>query len=438
MNSDFNFVSISKKFNTEFSICKTTSYRCKIGNVPTVNLYYRRVQKKYILPFLTLTLFLSCTNSSNTNSATNETRSKTTPQKKKYSFGECTRGESAIPLKDGGYIITGYVLDKVKKDKYDSLVFDKRSGIILRVDSNLEKTWLIVNEQRYNNEISSAVQINDSIFACFSSIYNKKVKALNTVTVLFFNLKGKIVGEETILVTKKESYFNNGAVLASDNSIILYGQVTSFDPKVDYYFVLHKLNTQGKILKTISVGIPKQLASDCYMVNSSDGNLFFAGASCDFKDMKLIKMTLDLKTIWEKTLPIGFEPLLKETSDGGVIVTYKNIENGNDFITIIEAYDKNGIRLWQTRQNSFVAKYITQTSNNEYILASPARHDQISISKISSTGKILFQNNLQLDSVQYPSYIHQCNDRRIFVIGQEVNGAFDSYDRKMILLYTYQ
>ncbi|MDX2173941.1 MAG: hypothetical protein SFY56_12535 [Bacteroidota bacterium] len=232
------------------------------------------------------------------------------------------------------------------------------------------------------------------------------------------------------------NYFNNGAIPSNDGNIILYGQATSFDSKVDYHFVLHKLNTQSKILKTIIIRIPKQLASECCVVNSGDGNMFFAGASCDFKDMKLIKMTTDFKTIWEKTLPIGFEPLLKETSDGGVIVTYKNIENGNDFITMIEAYDKEGKRLWQTKQNSFVAKYITQASNNEYILTSPARQNQISISKISSTGKILFKNDMYLDSVEYPSYIHQRMDGKIFVIGQEVNGSFDSYDRQMVLIYT--
>ena len=386
--------------------------------------------------YLIIILLISCTNSQNEYSSVNEKQNKTISKKKKYSFGECTRGEFAIPLKDGGYIVTGYVLDKFKKDKFDSLVFDKRSGIILRVDSNLEKKWLFVNEQQYNNEFSSVVQINDSIIVCFSSIYNKKVKAFNTVSILFINIQGRVVNEETILVTKKESYFNKGAILSNDGNILLYGQVTSFNPKVDYYFVLHKLNTQGKILKTATISIPKQLASDCYMVNSSDGNLFFAGASCDFKDMKFIKMTTDFKTTWEKTLPIGFEPLLKETSDGGVIVTYKNIENGNDFITMIEAYDKNGKRLWQTKQNSFVAKYITQASNNEYILTSPARQNQISISKISSTGKILFKNDMYLDSVQYPSYIHQRMDGKIFVIGQEVNGSFDSYDRKMILLFT--
>ncbi|MBL7911825.1 MAG: hypothetical protein JNJ41_12275 [Bacteroidia bacterium] len=378
---------------------------------------------------------MSCTNSSNINSSANETRSKTTPQKKKYSFGDCTRGESAIPLNDGGYIITGYVLDKMKKDNFDSLVFDKRSGFILRVDSNLEKRWLFVNEQRYNNEISSALQINDSIFACFSSIYNKKVKALNTVSVLFFNLKGKIVGEETILVTKKESYFNNGAILASDSSIILYGQVTSFEPKVDYYFVLHKLNTQGKILKTINVSIPKQLASECYMLTSSDGNLFFAGASCDFKDMKLIKMTTDFKTIWEKTIAIGFEPLLKETKTGGVIVTYKDIENGNDFVTKTQEFDKDGNSLWENEQNNFVAKYITQTNDNSYILLSPARNDQISISKMSAKGIIQSDKKVRLDSLQYPSYMYQTKSGKIFIVGQELNGAFDSYDRKMVLLY---
>jgi hypothetical protein len=389
-----------------------------------------------ILSFLIAILFLSCANSQNEHEFADEVPDKTISLLKKYSFSECTKGESAIPLDDGGYIITGYVLDKVKKDKFDSLVFDKRSGIILRVDSNLEKQWLIVNEQRFNNEFSSAVKINDSIFVCFSSIYSKEVKAFNTVSALFFNIQGKIVSEENILVTKKESYLNKGALLSSDGNIILYGQVTSYNPTVDYYFVLHKLNTQGKIIKTITIRIPKQLASDCYMVNSTDGNLIFAGSSCDFIDMKLIKMTTDFKTIWEKTIPIGFEPLLKETPNGGVIVTYKNIENKNDFITMIEAYDRDGIRLWQTKQNSFVAKYITLTSNNDYILASPARQNQINISKMSSKGKILFKNDMYLDSVQYPSYIHQLKDHRIFVIGQEVNGSFDSYDRKMILLYT--
>ena len=389
----------------------------------------------FLVGCLIMVLTTACTNPQNEDLSKGLERNKTTSQKKKYSFGECTRGESAIPLKDGGYIVTGYVLDKFKKDKFDSLVFDKRSGIILRVDSNLEKKWLIVNEQHYNNEISSAVQINDSIFACFSNIYNKKVKALNTVTVLFFNLKGKIVGEEAILVTKKESYFNNGAVLASDNSIILYGQVTSFNPKVDYYFVLHKLNTQGKILKTIRVSIPKQLASECCMVNSGDGNLFFAGASCDFKDMKLIKMTADFKKIWEKTIAIGFEPLLKETKTGGVIVTYKDIENGNDFVTKTQEFDKDGNSFWENKQNSFVAKYITQTNDNSYILLSPARNDQISISKMSSNGQIQSDKKIRLDSLQYPSYMYQTKSGKIFIVGQEVNGAFDSYDRKMVLLY---
>lgn len=392
--------------------------------------------KKFILLFFITTLFLSCTNSQNEYSSVNEKQNKTISQKKKYSFGECTRGESAIPLKDGGYLITGYVLDKLKKDKFDSLVFDKRSGIILRVDSNLEKQWVIVNERRYNNEFSSMLQLNDSVFACFSDIYNKEAKALNTVSVLFFNIQGKIVEEKNILLSKKDNYFNKGAILSNDGNIILYSQVSSFGEKLDYHFKIFKIDMQGKILKTIAIRIPKQMASECKMVNSSDGNLFFAGSSCDFVDMKLIKMTTDFKTIWEKTLPIGFEPLLKETPNGGVIVTYKNIENGNDFITMIETYDKEGKRLWQTKQNSFVAKYITQASNNEYILTSPARQNQISISKISSTGKILFKNDMYLDSVQYPSYIHQRNDGRIFVIGQEVNGSFDSYDRQMVLIYT--
>ncbi len=391
--------------------------------------------KKIILLFFITILFSLCTNSQNEYSSLNEKQNNTISLKKKYSFSECTKGEIAIPLKDGGYLIAGYVLDKMIKDKYDSLVFDKRSGIILRVDSNLEKQWLIVNERRYNNEFSSMLELNDSVFVCFSDVYDKEAKAINTISIIFFNIRGEIVDEKKILLSKKDNYFNKGAILSNDGNIILYSQVSSFGEKLDYHFVIFKINRQGKILKTVNVTIPKQMACECKMVNSSDGNLFFAGSSCDFIDMKVIKMTTEFTTIWEKTIPIGFEPLVKETPDGGVIVTYKNIENGNDFLTIIEAFDKDGRRLWQTKQNSFVAKYITQTSDNDYILASPARQNQISVSKMSSKGKILSHNVTNIDSVQYPSYIQQRTDGRIFVIGQEVSGAFDSYDRKMILLY---
>ncbi len=105
------------------------------------------------------------------------------------------------------------------------------------------------------------------------------------------------------------------------------------------------------------------------------------------------------------------------------------------FKSLKHDYHNAGNSLWENKQNSFVAKYITQTNDNNYIFVSPARNEQISLSKMSAKGIIQSDKKVRIDSLQYPSYMYQTKSEKIFIVGQELNGAFDSYDRKMVLLY---
>lgn len=357
--------------------------------------------------------------------------------KKKYSFGEYTRGINAIPLKDGGYIITGYTLSKMVKDKFDSIVFDKKCGFAMRVDSNLEKKWAYVNEQRYNNEFLSAIRLTDTTFVCFSDIFDAKIKQFKSVLAIFMNTNGDVLKELFIPIKDKGSYFNSSAVKTPDGNIVLIGQVASFVGKTGYYFRLTKVDLNGKILNKVKISVPDQWAGDSYLINAGYGDLYLAGASTNFKDMKLLRLSQDLNIVWEKIIPVGFSPQLILTDKDGVLISYKDIENGNNLVTWLEEFDKNGNSLWKIKEAHFVTKHLTQNGNDKFnlVLANSA-YKLVSLTELSSSGIDPNRKTITLDSIETTNYILQQKDKSLFIIGQQGEISLESYNSKLILLKT--
>jgi len=392
----------------------------------------KTISKLILLSFI----FFSCISPSNKSKGLNENNSNVV--KKKYSFNQCTRGEHAIPLNDGGYIIAGYTLDKMVIEHDTDVIFDKRRGMILRVDSNLEKKWVYINDRDFNNEISSIVKTSDTTLACFYVKYDEKKKTLNTVSMLTINMNGKMIDEQQIKATNYKQYTNEGAVLAADGSIILFGQCNTYEPKVDYHFALHKINSKGKILKEKTIKIPNELASESTVISSSDSTLYFAGATTNFTNSKLMKMNTNLETIWEQTIPDGFNPKLKAHSQNEITLAYKNINE--DFVSAqIKLINKDGNKIWDAIKNGYLPSYIAKEKNGTYSLVSltlsSANSTGIEVSDVSEKGNITTKKIINIDSVLYTSAMEIRKDGKIFVIGQE-QGAKDEYDRKMILLYT--
>jgi len=394
--------------------------------------------KHILLYFFTLTIVFSCINPSDKSVSNEKTLANTNQLKKKYNFNQCTRGEIAIPLNDGGYIIAGYTLDKMVIENDTDVIFDKRRGMILRVDSNLEKKWVYINDRDFNNEISSMVKTNDTTLACFYVKYDKKKKTLNTLTMLTINMDGEMIDEQQIKVTDYKQYTNDGAVLAADGSIILFGECNTYDPKVDYHFAIHKINLKGKILKEKIIKIPNELASESTVISSTDSTLYFAGATTNFTNSKLMKMNANLETIWEQTITDGFNPILKAHSQNELTLAYKNIDK--DLVSSqIKLMNKDGIKIWEAKKTGYLPSYIAKEKNGAYTLLSltlsSATSTSILISDVSEKGIESSKKTIDIDSVLYTSFMEIRKDGKIFVIGQE-QGVKDEYDRKMILLYT--
>jgi hypothetical protein len=379
----------------------------------------------------------SCISPSSKSSNPENNSAKSSEIKKAFSFNQCTRGEIALPLNDGDYIIAGYTLDKMIIEHDTDVVFDKRRGMILRVDSNLEKKWVYINDRDFNNEISSIIKTSDTTLACFYVNYDKKKKTLNTMTMLTINMEGKLTGEKQVKMTDYNQYTNDGAVLAADGSIILFGQCNTHEPKTDYHFAIHKINLKGKILKERIIKIPNELAIESHLISSPDSTLYFAGATMNFKSIKLMKMNTKFETIWEQTILNGFNPKLKSISSDEFIFAYK--KNDKDLASSqLILINKEGKTIWQTKKDGYLPSYITKEQNGNFsmlsLTLSSATGTSVMVSNISEKGVITTKKIIDIDSVLHTSYMDIRKDGKIFVIGQE-QGQNDEYDRKMILLY---
>ncbi len=376
------------------------------------------------LCFLLLLAMLSaCTQAPSGDKSPGATNENGITDKHSYGFAQRTSGADAIQLKDGGYVIVGYLIDVEGRNKRDSLVEYFTRGFILNVDANLQQRWVQVFELGNATELKSVLAINDSLFACFG--FDDDGHALRFLTI---DLQGNVHTEKQIDVSS--GYKLQSAVRCADGHFVVSG---SLGMGADH-ILIHKLSIDGEVIFQRQIQDDNSLMVSAPLISTSDGNLLVAVGD-NFQDkIRLIKMDCNLKTIWEQEIAGSHDPRLETISNGYYLLyhfEWQSRESGWIFTVINE----NG-RIVKERDVDLGFSAGPEMDDMGSCWTVDCRMNGAHLSEMSAAGDEEWGRDFEIDSLLDIQLMAPMTNDRIFMMGElQTYPSLSINDRKMVLFY---
>lgn len=231
------------------------------------------------------------------------------------------------------------------------------------------------------------------------------------------------------------SHYDQGyAVLQTeDGGYIVAGETGFYHPPgtTTYYGDVYLIKTDeyGDTIWTKTYGDANAREVAYSMEKTSDGGYVVCAYSEAYWGLWLIKINSQGDSIWSKKYPVGKGNCIKQTNDGGYIITGSGV-NGKSDIYLLKI-DLQGDTLWlklYDNSNHDEGLYVQQTHDGGYIIAGvtefPApRELDIRLIKTDAQGDTLWTKKYGGDYIDGPRSLCETKDGGYFVAGEYTEGG---------------
>ena len=295
------------------------------------------------------------------------------------------KGNCIQPTTDGGYIIAGSTQFNLDPNYFNNIHI-KTNGTLTAIP------WAkFVLAQTEGNHVFNSVQLTKDGNYIFAGVYNPRFIQKTTLLVKIDATTGDTIWVKGSKYKESVEDVGNSVIQTSDKGYLVGGH-TAFilsSGMNDYQATLMKTDSMGKIMWHKEYGTTIGTTDKDYdlqtckeVIPTQDGGFAMVGYSVQIKNGTLlpfmvyaVKTNSNGDTIWTKKISEGYKAggnSIKQTTDGGYIITGYTQTTLGDSNVLLLRLDANGKKLWSKSFGG--SKYdcgnsIQLTSDGGYIIA---------------------------------------------------------------------
>ena len=253
----------------------------------------------------------------------------------------------------------------------------------------------------------------------------KKVVFLKLVLFIsFFSVFTGMAQANWIKTYSNNEYIWHSAITKTfDGNLIVAGHLSGTSPENDHGALFAKLDSNGDIIWQRKLGLANGYAAKC-VLETSDHYFIVAGHDPNYG--WIFKFDPDGNVLWQRSYG-GNNSLrsiedIKETSDGGYIVTGVKSSHPDHIFCGIMKLDSNGNVQWRrgaSNPNSGRGYSVHETSDGGYVVAAGSYQNAPWIIKFNAEGDTVWQKRYEIGSIGDARSIYPTSDGGFVVRGQQ-------------------